>query len=195
MREHTLTLPSRAYTPVDAHGVPTREVVDVADDPAFDFRAPGRALDDALTALENKSSAAAESEQGVASSSPPPGYDHNFCVRRDEDNRDSSSGLFVAAVLEHAASGRRVTVSTDAPGVQVYTGNFLDGTIRRCKDGASYPRWQAVCLETQAYPDSIGLDRSGAEDREFRKGSCFVLEPSGPDYEHRVEYRFEFAKC
>ncbi len=51
------------------------------------------------------------------------------------------------------ASGRTLTVSTDQPAVQFYTGNFLDGTIKG-KDGKSYPQYGAFCFETQHYPDS-----------------------------------------
>ena len=64
-----------------------------------------------------------------------------------------SDGIRLAAQLDDPASGRRMEIFTDQPGIQVYTGNFLDGSVKG-KDGSSYPRRSAICLETQKFPDS-----------------------------------------
>jgi len=73
------------------------------------------------------------------------GYDHNFVLNHPWLDHCS-------AVLESPVTGIRMEVYTDAPGMQLYTGNFLDGVVG--KGGVSYPRRSAVCLETQQYPDS-----------------------------------------
>jgi aldose 1-epimerase len=80
----------------------------------------------------------------------PMGYDHNFVV-------DGQPGtLRPVARLVDPASGRALTLSSDAPGVQVYSGNFLDGSIRG-KGGAVYARHAGLCLETQAFPNAINV--------------------------------------
>src|SRR5262249_50554536 len=75
------------------------------------------------------------------------GYDHNVVLNR------TSAGLVHAARVEDPASGRTLDVSTTEPGVQFYTGNFLDGTIAG-KAGRVYRRRSGLCLETQHFPDS-----------------------------------------
>ena len=62
-------------------------------------------------------------------------------------------GLRPAALLRDPASGRAMSILTDQPGIQVYTGNFLDGSLTG-KGGAVYAKQAAICLETQTYPDS-----------------------------------------
>ncbi len=76
------------------------------------------------------------------------GYDHNFCL-----NKKYAGELSLAARAEDPASGRMMEVYTTEPGVQFYTGNFLDGTLRG-KGGCRYVRRGGFCLETQHYPDS-----------------------------------------
>ena len=75
---------------------------------------------------------------------PAKGYDHNFVL----DDRHS-----IAASLHDPGSGRRMTIWTSEPGLQVYTGNFLNG--QRGKGGRTYAHRSAVCLETQHFPDSV----------------------------------------
>ncbi|HXI28999.1 MAG TPA: hypothetical protein VNG89_11260, partial [Vicinamibacterales bacterium] len=75
------------------------------------------------------------------------GYDHNFVVRR------SAPGLVHVALLEDPSSGRTLSVSTTEPGVQFYSGNFLDGSMVG-RGGRRYQRRFGVCLETQHFPDS-----------------------------------------
>lgn len=123
----TLILPSRFYTPSDAQSIPTGQLLSVAETP-MDFREPkpiGSDLDKDWDAFRL---------QG--------GYDHNFEVFTDP-----------CAILHDPSSGRTMTVSTDRPGIQFYSGNFLAGEAG--KDGVSYCCRGGVALETQCYPDSV----------------------------------------
>lgn len=130
---HLLMIQADKFTPVDAGLIPTGEFRDVAGTP-FDFRkelAIGARID--------------QDEEQLKLGG---GYDHNFVLRRSND-----PGEFLAARVLEPASGRVLEVWTTEPGVQFYTGNFLDGkTIG--KGGVTYPRRSAFCLETQHYPDS-----------------------------------------
>ncbi|MDD3275945.1 MAG: hypothetical protein PHP93_02725, partial [Kiritimatiellales bacterium] len=76
------------------------------------------------------------------------GYDHNFCL-----NKKAEGELSLAARAEDPLSGRILEVWTTEPGVQFYTGNFLDGTIKG-KGGGIYVRRSGFCFETQHYPDA-----------------------------------------
>jgi aldose 1-epimerase len=78
------------------------------------------------------------------------GYDHNFVLDRSDAGKDS---LALAARVVEPQTGRVLTVHTTEPGVQFYTGNFLDGSLTG-KDGAVYERRYGFCLETQHFPDS-----------------------------------------
>jgi aldose 1-epimerase len=119
------------YTPVDANLIPTGELASVAGT-AFDFRKPnavGARINDDNDQLKKGH-----------------GYDHNWVL-------DSGGKFSEAAEVYESSSGRVLQVLTDQPGVQFYTGNFLDGTITG-KDGKVYQRRYALCLETQHFPDS-----------------------------------------
>jgi aldose 1-epimerase len=119
------------YTPVDANLIPTGELAPVEGTP-FDFRkatAVGARINDNNDQL-NKGH----------------GYDHNWVL-------DSSGKLAEAAEVYESGSGRALQVLTNQPGVQFYTGNFLDGSIKG-KGGKVYERRAALCLETQHFPDS-----------------------------------------
>jgi aldose 1-epimerase len=76
------------------------------------------------------------------------GYDHNWVL-----TDTAARGEAPAACLRDPTSGRSVTVYTQEPGIQCYTGNFLDGSLTG-KNGAIYERWSGVALETQHFPDS-----------------------------------------
>ncbi len=120
------------YTPVDANLIPTGELAPVGGTP-FDFRKP--------TAVGARIEA--DNDQLKKGQ----GYDHNWVL-------DSSGGkLAAAAEVYEPSTGRVLQVLTDQPGVQFYTGNFLDGTITG-KDGKVYKRRFGLCLETQHFPDS-----------------------------------------
>ena len=130
---HTLQLNADGYTPVDAGLIPTGSIDPVAGNP-FDFRKAtpiGQHLEDRNEQLKLAG-----------------GYDHNFVLKsgRDGDPR-------LAAVLTDPASGRVLTVMTTEPGVQFYSGNFLDGSKHR-ESGRVYEKYAGLCLETQHYPDS-----------------------------------------
>ncbi len=119
------------FTPVDAGLIPTGELHPVNGTP-FDFRKPA-----AIGAHIN------DNDQQLKLGR---GYDHNFVI-------DSKGGLVQAAIAHDPSSGRVMEVWTDQPGVQFYTGNFLDGTIHG-KGGKVYNQRYAFCLETQHFPDS-----------------------------------------
>lgn len=120
------------FTPVDGGLIPTGELKDVTGTP-FDFRKPtviGSRINDKDEQLKLGK-----------------GYDHNFVLNR------SASGLVMAARAVDPASGRALEVWTTEPGVQFYTGNFLDGTVTG-KNATNYAQRTGFCLETQHYPDS-----------------------------------------
>ncbi len=118
--------------PVDNALIPTGEFRDVNKTP-FDFRKPkaiGQQISDKNTQLEN----------GM-------GYDHCWVLN------DQDKGLrFVASAYE-PASGRMLEVFSDEPGIQLYSGNFLDGTLPN-KSNGTYQHRTGFCFETQHYPDS-----------------------------------------
>ena len=128
---HRLTLHASKFTPVDTKLIPTGELKSVASTP-FDFR----------KATEVGARIEADDEQLHRGH----GYDHNWVL-------DSGGKLTEAAELYEPKSGRVLRVLTDQPGIQVYTGNFLDGSIKG-KGGVPYQRRTAICLETQHFPDS-----------------------------------------
>jgi aldose 1-epimerase len=129
---HELTIHADRFTPVDATLIPTGEIADVQGTP-FDFRRP--------TAIGARIDA--PHEQIVRGK----GYDHNFVLNRTRD------GLEPAARVVEPKSGRTLSVSTTQPGLQFYTGNFLDGSITG-KRGRTYAQRTGFCLETQHFPDS-----------------------------------------
>ena len=129
---HVLMINADAYTPVDPTLIPTGEIAPVQGTP-FDFRTP--------TAIGARIDA--DDEQIKRG----PGYDHNWVLNRTGD------GLSLAAKVLEPTTGRTLEVSTTEPGLQFYSGNFLDGTLKG-KGGRVYPRRSGFCLETQHYPDS-----------------------------------------
>ena len=125
----------------------------------------------------------------------PYGFDHNYVLgARNDDEGNRSPTL--AAILSHPPTLRCLRVFTTAPGLQLYTSNYLDGTNpvpRLCKEGQFYGQWHGICLETQSFPDSIycnGKETIPETEKEFARGRCFILKPGGQDYLHTVEYRF-----
>jgi len=131
---HRLTMPARAYTPVDATLIPTGELRPVAGT-VFDFRA-GRRLADGVRDGRDPQIVAGR------------GYDHNFAL-----DAGLTAAPKLAARLEDPASGRVLEVLTTEPGVQVYTGNFLDGTLVG-KQGHVYRMGDGIALEPQKFPDA-----------------------------------------
>lgn len=130
--DHEIVLNADKYIPVDATLIPTGELADVEASP-FDFRTPktiGKRINDDNDQLKKGQ-----------------GYDHCWVLN------DQNDGMRIAASAYHPESGRFLEVFTDEPGIQLYTGNFLDGTLPS-KDGGTYGHRTGFCLETQHYPDS-----------------------------------------
>jgi len=129
---HELQINADRYTPVDTTLIPTGELAPVEDTP-FDFRQP--------TAIGARIDADhPQIKAGL-------GYDHNFVLTRSGD------GLEVAARVVEPTTGRTLEVATTEPGLQFYSGNFLDGSITG-KAGRVYRHRYGFCLETQHFPDS-----------------------------------------
>ena len=131
--DHVLYVNADAFTPVDNTYMTTGEIAPVAGTP-MDFTTPKPVGQDIDTPDNEQLANAA-------------GYDHNWVLATAGDLTQ------VAASLYSPQSGIKVTVYTDEPGIQVYSGNFLDGTVKG-KRGIAYPGRASVCLETQHYPDS-----------------------------------------
>ena len=149
--EQVLTMPARFFTPADAEHIPTGEERSV-EGTAMDFRAPkaiGRDID--------------RKEEPLLLQD---GYDHNYEV-------------FVnpCAILTDPESGRTMAVSTDCPGVQLYSGNSLENEVG--KDGVYYCRRSGVCLETQFYPNALNcphwLQPATKAGEKYHSETCFVF--------------------
>ncbi len=129
---HTLQINADRFTAIDEMSIPTGQLIPVEGTP-FDFsesKEIGRNIDADYEQLKN----------GM-------GYDHNFCIK------DFDGTLKTIAVAQGDKSGILMQVKTDLPGVQLYTGNFLDGTLIG-KGGLPLNKRSAFCLETQVFPDS-----------------------------------------
>jgi len=134
--DHELTIAASRYTPVGADLIPTGTLEPVAGTP-FDFRTPrriGDRIDDQHPQLRFGR-----------------GYDHNWVLDRDR-RAAGDAPLAYAATVRHAPSGRRLDVFTTEPGVQFYSGNFLDGTLHSAQ--GTFFRRTGLCLETQKFPDT-----------------------------------------
>ncbi len=123
---HELMIAADAYTPVDAGLIPTGEIRRVEDTP-MDFRAP-HTIGERIAQVEG-------------------GYDHNYVLR------NNGGSLALAARVVEPGSGRVMEIHTTEPGIQFYSGNFLDGTITG-KAGKVYEKHYGFCLEPQHFPDS-----------------------------------------
>jgi aldose 1-epimerase len=130
--DHILKLNADRYTPVDATLIPTGEIAPVAGTP-FDFRKPmkigARIRDNHEQILIGR------------------GYDHNFVLNQ------GGNGPVLAARVKDPGSGRVLTIRTTEPGIQFYSGNFLDGTLVGTS-GRVYRQSDGFALETQHFPDS-----------------------------------------
>ena len=131
--DHQLEIAADAYLPVRSDGIPLGSQQPVEGTP-FDFRVPR-----SIGALID----APDSQLGVRD-----GYDHNFCLRGGVTRQPR-----LAARLMHPGSGRVLELLTDQPGLQFYSGNFLDGSFRG-KSGRPHRKHGALCLEPQDYPDA-----------------------------------------
>jgi aldose 1-epimerase len=127
---HVLYLNADHYTPVDSTLIPTGEILPVKGTP-LDFTTP-TAIGAHIAELKGS----------------PGGYDHNFAVN------GAMGKMRIAARVYDPESGRQMEVWTVEPGVQFYSGNFLDGTLAG-KRGMVYGQHAGLCLETQHFPDSV----------------------------------------
>lgn len=150
-----------AFTPVDSTFMTTGEIVTVENTP-MDFRTPKKIADDIQSDY-------VQIKNGN-------GYDHNWVL-------NSKGDINVPAVkLVNAATGIALEVFTDEPGIQIYTGNFLDGSVTG-KNGKVYNQRSAICLETQHYPDSPNKPQ----------WPTVVLNP-GETYNSHCIYKFSIEK-
>jgi aldose 1-epimerase len=152
---HVVTLNADRFTPVDSTLIPTGEVRSVAGTP-FDFRAP--------TAIGAR---IAQDDEQLRFGR---GYDHNFVLNKGSDT--------LAARVYEPSSGRVMEIATTEPGLQFYSGNFLDGTLRG-KHGVVYRHRYGFAMETQHYPDSPNKPAFPAT----------ILRP-GEQYRSRTTYTF-----
>ncbi|MGL4420693.1 MAG: aldose epimerase family protein [Gemmataceae bacterium] len=159
---HTMTIPATEYTPGDDSFLPTGKIAPVAGTP-FDFTKPV-AIGDRIKEAGGK----------------PVGYDLNYVV-----NAKNTNPLTLVATVAEPKSGRVMDVLTTEPGLQFYTGNFLDGT-NKGKGGAVYSQYGAFCLEPQKFPDSVNKP-------EWAERSNPVLKP-GEEYRQSTVYRFRAMK-
>ena len=129
--QHRVKINAEHYNPIDETSIPTG-IAPVEGTP-FDFRKPtliGKRINEENEQLKNGK-----------------GYDHNFVLKKTDDGK-----LMTAAVVTEPTSGRILTVKTTEPGIQFYTGNFLDDL--KGKGGKNYAHRSAFCLESQTFPDS-----------------------------------------
>jgi aldose 1-epimerase len=156
--DHVMQIEADLYTPTDDTLIPTGKIENTKGTP-FDFTSPtpiGKNI------KEIKAT--------------PQGFDLNFVLK------GASGRLRPCAKVTEPKSGRVMTVTTSEPGVQFYSGNFLDGK-QKGKGGARYKQYAGFCLETQHFPDSINQ-------KEF---PSVVLEP-GKTYTHSTVYAFGVDK-
>ncbi len=128
--KHVAKVEADSYTPVDANLIPTGEIAPVRGTP-LDFNTP--------TVI---------GERFAQLTGEPRGYDHNFVVRGG-----GGAKPVPAATVFDPKSGRVLEASTTEPGMQLYTGNFINGTLKG-KGGVVYNQYQGFCLEAQHFPDS-----------------------------------------
>ena len=165
IRGHELSIAADSYLPVDAGGIPTGAFAPVTGTP-FDLR-PERSPAATLGAAIDGLPASADGKN-------PGGIDHNYVVRGWKPD----GGLRSVAVLRDPASGRTLEILSDQPGIQVYTGNYLDGSVKG-KGGIASGKQAAICLETQKFPDSI----------HHPEWPSTRLDP-GQTYRHTMVHRF-----
>ncbi|MBP1636262.1 MAG: galactose-1-epimerase [Acidobacteria bacterium] len=141
---HVMTIAADRMTRVNERLIPTGEIAPVKGT-AWDFNAP--------------TPIGARIRQ--VPGGPPVGYDHNYALRKEAGGRHQPAGSRGDALVPELAarvvepkSGRTMEVLTTEPGMQFYSGNFLDGTLKN-REGVPYTQYSAFCLETQHFPDSV----------------------------------------
>lgn len=157
--DHVLTIPADHFLPTDSTAIPTGAFATVEGTP-FDFRRP--------TVIGARVRDGASEQIRIGR-----GYDHNWVVARQK-----SESPRPVARLEHPASGRVLEVLSTEPGVQFYSGNFLDGSSTG-KSGQCYRMGDGVALEPQMFPDTANQPAFGS----------LRLDP-GEEYRHALVFRF-----
>jgi aldose 1-epimerase len=152
--DHVLLIHADEYTPTDDGLIPTGKIESL-DNLPLDFRKATR-IGERIEPL---------------TSTPAIGYDHNYVLK------ETDRGVREVAVLKDPTSGRTLTVKTDQPGLQFYSGNFLKG--QKGKGGKTYVHRGAVCLEAQHFPDSVNHDNFPS-----------ILINPGDEYGHTTIYQF-----
>ena len=156
------------FTPSDKYYIPTGEIKDVTGTP-MDFRKAaviGKKIDMTYDQIKNAT-----------------GYDHNWCLNTYQHGKGNDQAI--AASLYSLKTGIKLSVYTNEPGLQVYTGNF-QGTGITCKHGIKYPKHVSVCFESQKYPDSPTKINNKTKGWEI---SNPILKPGEKYYSHLV-YKF-----
>ncbi|MGN6210288.1 aldose epimerase family protein [Asticcacaulis sp.] len=159
VNDSKLTLLADSYLPTDSGAIPTGEVRKV-EGTAFDFRTP--------TAIGARVRDASDQQLVYGR-----GYDHNWVASREKTNAPR-----LMAVVQDDASGRKLALLSDQPGIQFYSGNFLDGTSSG-KSGGIYREGDAFVLEPQIFPDTPNQPAFGSA----------LLHP-GETYSNTLIYRF-----
>lgn len=157
--DHVLMIPAAHFLPTDVSAIPTGAFSPVEGTP-FDFREP--------TAISARVGDTAHEQIRIGS-----GYDHNWVVARTRSDTPR-----LVARLSHPASGRTLDVLSTEPGVQFYSGNFLDGSTTG-KSGQCYRKGDGIALEPQMFPDTPNRPEFGA----------IRLAP-GEAYRHRIVLNF-----
>ena len=135
--DHLLKINSKFYLPVDKNQIPTGVIENIKNTP-FDF--------------EKFKFIGLDIEENNLQLKIGKGYDHCYVIKNDERK------LVKAASLYHSPSSRLLEVYTDQPGIQFYSGNFLDNSLPS-KTGGNYRKWSGLCLETQHFPNSPNNDK------------------------------------
>ncbi len=156
--DHKIEINADEFLPVNETLIPTGELKDVAGTP-FDFR-------EAKTVEQHIEEKNEQLERGK-------GYDHCWVLNEQD------SGMRFAASAYHEESGRMLEVHTNEPGIQFYSGNFLDGTLPQADGEGNYGHRSGFCLETQHYPDSPNQEGFPS----------VVLEP-GETYTSKTSFKF-----
>ncbi len=154
VKNHVLQLECDQYTPVDAESIPTGKLASVEGTP-FDFRT-ATPIGARLGEIKAE----------------PVGYDHNFVLR-------STDEMKLAATVHCPESGRKMEIHTSQPGIQFYTGNYLDGQ----PGSGGFEQYGAFCLETQHFPDSPNQSAFGST----------LLKP-GEKYRETTVHKFSIQK-
>ncbi len=159
--KHELSLNADNYTPTDETVIPTGEITSVENTP-YDFR-------------ESKPIGRDIGQLPGDGGEDPGGYDINFALNGE------AGTMRLAARISEPSSGRKMEVHTDAPGVQLYTGNYLDSSLTG-KNDTVYKKHAGFCLETQHFPDAIN--------KEGTPGWQSVILRPGEVYSHSLLFRF-----